>query len=90
MKHRYFQAYKYAHQIEWVFWAALLVCWSGTSARAQGSAADSLARLLASAPADTHRVNLLVDYAWEINETHTDEANARLQEAIGQALTVCS
>ncbi|MCB9308082.1 MAG: tetratricopeptide repeat protein [Lewinellaceae bacterium] len=51
-------------------------------AHAQSPAADSLARLLRDAPADTHRVVLLTDYAWEINEVHTDEADARLHEAI--------
>jgi class 3 adenylate cyclase len=52
---------------------------------AQNSTADSLARLLAKAPADTHRVSLLTDYAWEINELRTDEAAARLQEAVSLA-----
>ncbi|MCC7504812.1 MAG: tetratricopeptide repeat protein [Saprospiraceae bacterium] len=45
-------------------------------------AADSLARLLKTAPPDTHRVILLTDLAWEINETETDAAAARLDEAI--------
>ncbi len=49
------------------------------------SPADSLLQLLATAPADTHRVTLLVDLAWEINETGTDEADARLQEALALA-----
>ncbi len=52
---------------------------------AQISLADSLARLLEKAPADTHRVTLLTDYAWEINELRTDEAEARLKEAIALA-----
>ena len=52
---------------------------------AQTAVADSLARILAVTPADTHRVILLTDYAWEINELHTDEADARLQEAIALA-----
>ncbi|HNE29446.1 MAG TPA: tetratricopeptide repeat protein, partial [Saprospiraceae bacterium] len=43
---------------------------------------DSLLRLLSVAPPDTHRVTLLTDYAWEINETQTEEADQRLQEAI--------
>lgn len=43
---------------------------------------DSLLRLLATAPPDTHRVTLLTDYAWEINETQTDDATLRLNEAI--------
>jgi adenylate cyclase len=52
---------------------------------AQLSVADSLARLLEKVPSDTHRVSLLVDYAWEINELRTDEAAARLQEAVALA-----
>lgn len=52
---------------------------------AQTPVADSLAELLATAPADTHRVTLLSDYAWEINELRTDEAEARLLEAISLA-----
>ena len=50
--------------------------------------ADSLRALLSAAAADTHRVTLLVDYAWEINETNTDEAADRLQEAISLARTL--
>jgi class 3 adenylate cyclase len=49
---------------------------------AQNPVADSLARLLEKAPPDTHRVSLLVDLAWEINELRTDEAAARLNEAV--------
>jgi adenylate cyclase len=47
--------------------------------------ADSLAALLKTAPQDTHRVSLLTDYAWEINEAQTDQAEANLQEAIALA-----
>lgn len=43
---------------------------------------DSLTRLLAVAPPDTHRVSLLIDLAWEINETQTELANKKLMEAI--------
>lgn len=49
--------------------------------RAQ-SVADSLRRLLATAPPDTHRVSLLVNLAWEINEENTDEAEQHLREAL--------
>lgn len=52
---------------------------------AQNPVADSLARLLEKAKQDTHRVNLLIDLAWEINETHTDEAANKLNEAIALA-----
>ena len=47
--------------------------------------ADSLAALLKIAPVDTHRVTLLTDYAWEINESETDLAEAKLKEAIDLA-----
>jgi class 3 adenylate cyclase len=47
--------------------------------------ADSLASLLKTAPQDTHRVSLLTEYAWEINEAQTDQAEACLQEAIALA-----
>jgi adenylate cyclase len=52
------------------------------SANAQISVADSLATLLAKARPDTHRVSLLTDYAWEINETKSQESAQKLQEAI--------
>ncbi|MBN8678793.1 MAG: tetratricopeptide repeat protein [Chitinophagales bacterium] len=44
--------------------------------------ADSLAKLLQTAPHDTHRITLLTDYAWEIAETETNVAEIRLQEAL--------
>jgi class 3 adenylate cyclase/tetratricopeptide (TPR) repeat protein len=46
------------------------------------SLADSLRHALTTSPADTNRVMTLVDYAWEINETLTKEAEAHLQEAL--------
>lgn len=52
---------------------------------AQIPLADSLGGLLEKAPADTHRVTLLTDYAWEINELRTDEAEVRLKEALALA-----
>ncbi len=52
---------------------------------AQSALADSLAHLLITAPPDTHRVSLLTDYAWEINETKSKEAETRLLEAIALA-----
>jgi len=66
------------------FWLPVLfslLFWA--SARAQ--TADSLAALLKIAPVDTHRVTLLTDYAWEINESETDLAEAKLKEAIDLA-----
>ncbi len=52
---------------------------------AQSSIADSLAQLLVSAPADTHRVSLLVDYAWEINRAESEKAINLLWEAVALA-----
>ena len=52
---------------------------------ANAQMADSLAALLKTAPQDTHRVSLLTEYAWEINEAQTDQAEACLQEAIALA-----
>lgn len=52
---------------------------------ATAQTADSLAALLLTAPPDTHRVTLLTDYAWEINESETDLAEARIREAIALA-----
>ena len=52
---------------------------------AQTPVADSLARVLERAPADTQRVLLLIDYAWEINELNTDAAEARFNEALALA-----
>ena len=61
------------------FAIALLMAGRG---EAQSGIADSLARLLATAPPDTHRVSLLVNYAWEINEVQTEAAENLLLEAI--------
>ncbi len=47
--------------------------------------ADSLFKLLETAPADTHRVTLLTDLAWEINESETEQAEAKIWEAIALA-----
>ena len=52
---------------------------------ANAQAADSLAALLAIAPADTHRVTLLTDYAWEISESETDKAEIKINEALALA-----
>lgn len=66
------------------FWLpALFSLLYSTSAWPQ--TADSLAALLKIAPADTHRVTLLTDYAWEINESETDLAEVKLREAIDLA-----
>ncbi|MBK8968589.1 MAG: tetratricopeptide repeat protein [Lewinellaceae bacterium] len=62
-----------------LLWVGVALLWQGPL---QAQISDSLARLLTTAPADTQRVILLTDYAWEINETQTDEADRRLQEAI--------
>ncbi|MCS6929660.1 MAG: tetratricopeptide repeat protein [Saprospiraceae bacterium] len=61
----------------------LLILWlSVGNVSISQTAADSLARLLRRAPLDTQRVLLLVDYAWEINETRPEEAERSLSEAI--------
>jgi class 3 adenylate cyclase/uncharacterized protein HemY len=52
---------------------------------AQTEPAESLLRELKTAPPDTHRVSLLVDYSWEINETQTNQADSMLQEAVALA-----
>lgn len=79
MSYRYFPTSK--HFAALLLAGTLLLCARGLPAQA----ADSLARLLAKAPADTNRVRLLVDYAWEITVSQPDEAERRLQEAIGLA-----
>ncbi|HMX38888.1 MAG TPA: adenylate/guanylate cyclase domain-containing protein [Saprospiraceae bacterium] len=60
----------------------LLPCGAGLHAQ---SVADSLLRLLNAAPPDTHRVSLLVNLAWEINESDTEQAARHLQEALALA-----
>jgi len=52
---------------------------------ANAQTADSLALLLKTAPPDTHRVTLLTDYAWEINESETNLAETKIKEAISLA-----
>jgi len=52
---------------------------------AQSGLADSLRQLLITVKQDTQRVNWLTDLAWEINESHTEEAAGHLQEAISLA-----
>jgi class 3 adenylate cyclase/Tfp pilus assembly protein PilF len=79
MKQRSFPANK--HIVALLLAGVVLLC--GPAASAQ--VADSLARLLAKAPADTNRVLLLTDLAWEINETETDKADRLLQEAVALA-----
>ncbi|MBC7775753.1 MAG: tetratricopeptide repeat protein [Phycisphaerae bacterium] len=49
---------------------------------ATAQTADSLATLLATAPADTHRVKILNELAWKINESETDRAETKIHEAI--------
>lgn len=63
----------------------LALTWATGAVHGQTSAADSLSQLLLTAPPDTHRVSLLVDLAWEINETETDRAARSLQEGLDLA-----
>ena len=66
----------------------VVLIWSGISwcnLQAQSSTAESLKRQLITAQPDTHRVNLLIDLAWEINEIQTEEAAIHLQEAVSLA-----
>ncbi len=74
MKHRVLRA---------IFWAGLFL--APNFLVAQSVVADSLGRLLLTAPPDTHRVTLLTDYAWEINEHETDRAFSILWEAVALA-----
>lgn len=61
---------------------ALVLLFLGPNALSAQSVADSLRLLLVTAPPDTHRVSLLVNLAWEINEENTDEAEQHLSEAL--------
>ncbi|MCC7246506.1 MAG: tetratricopeptide repeat protein, partial [Saprospiraceae bacterium] len=61
----------------WIF-CFLVTC----QATAQSNTADSIRRLLSQKLSDTARVMRMVDLAWEINETATDEAERQLQAAI--------
>lgn len=63
----------------------LLAIGSPAMLTAQSGLADSLAKVLVTAPPDTHRVSLLVDYAWEITDSETEKAAASLKEAIDLA-----
>ncbi len=58
---------------------------SGAQPNQPPTVADSLATLLAKVAPDTQRVNLLTDYAWEINETQTGAAEKNLNEAVALA-----
>jgi class 3 adenylate cyclase len=51
----------------------------------QSRLADSLERLLLTAPPDTHRVSMLYDLAWEILDNETDKAEQKLWEAVALA-----
>lgn len=66
-------------------WLCALLWLCAAGAFHAQTVADSLARLLQRAPADTNRVLLLVDYAWEINETRPEQAEHALREAIALA-----
>lgn len=66
-------------------WLCALLWLCAAGAFHAQTVADSLARLLQRAPADTNRVLLLVDYAWEINETRPEQAEHFLREAIALA-----
>ncbi len=65
--------------------AVLAWCWLWFTAGLSAQTADSLERLLARAGSDTQRVLLLVDYAWETNESRPDEAEKALWRAIALA-----
>jgi adenylate cyclase len=64
-----------------IFFALALLFLGQNTLYAQAKA-DSLRRELATAPPDTHRVSLLVNLAWEINEEQTDEAETHLREGL--------
>jgi adenylate cyclase len=59
--------------------------WLSGALYAQTNTADSLVRLLTTLPADTHRVSVLYDYAWEITPYNTDLAEQKLWEALALA-----
>jgi len=59
---------------------SLLLCLSG--GMAAQSDVDSLTKLLQKAPADTHRVSLLYELAWEMIDSRTDVAEQKLLEAL--------
>jgi adenylate cyclase len=67
----------------WMTILAAFILLQRSTANAQ--TADSLALLLKTAPPDTHRVTLLTDYAWEINESETNLAETKIKEAISLA-----
>ncbi len=79
MKHLQFPALSHLYSL--LLAGFILLC----PGKADAQLADSLTRLLKTAPADSHRIILLTDLAWEINETDTDAAEARLREAIALA-----
>ena len=65
----------------WLFTAtAFLLFYQGLNA--QMTYADSLAKALRHAPRDTHRVFLLNELAWEVNESYPDSATRLLNESI--------
>ena len=52
------------------------------------SQASELLRQLEKSPRDTHRVSLLIDYAWEIMEDQPEAAEARFWEAIQEGSSI--
>jgi len=52
------------------------------------STASELLRQLEKSPRDTHRVSLLIDYAWEIMEDQPEAAEARFWEAIQEGSSI--
>ena len=58
------------------------LAWEGM---AQMEYADSLKNVLVSAPEDTQRVNLLVDYGWELMFEESDNSRKQFREAINLA-----
>ncbi|MFN0214895.1 MAG: adenylate/guanylate cyclase domain-containing protein [Saprospiraceae bacterium] len=67
---------------KFVLLAAFLLCQLTTTS---AQIADSLAALLLTAPPDTHRVTILTNLAWDINESETDLAEIKIKEAIALA-----
>jgi class 3 adenylate cyclase/tetratricopeptide (TPR) repeat protein len=60
-------------------------CLFSVHSLAQSPLTDSLRTELQKSAPDTHRVSLLCDYAWEINETNTEQADSCLQIALALA-----
>ncbi len=66
----------------WLSFGLFAVFAQAPTLQAQSPVADSLSKILLKTKQDTQRVSLLVDYAWEINESDTKLAVAWLWEAV--------